>query len=420
MTKHFSNQRREDTRPTSRETSTGHYREERSSRPARPRLSRDAVDRAWENGATRKYADYRPRQNAPMPPTQRQGRPAPAFERSQPPYERQTYGNRQDGRNGYGAPSSSFQNGRYPSSPRPRYPEAGSRRFNEPGQRAPGGQPALSSERWTRNPTPRRDSYRERYRDEQPPRFNRGGFDIPEQRGSYREERPRFDRSERERENFAHGKRSGAPRPRRDSSNPRWQSRPRPGAQREYPRYQGYQEPRRAYPEPYTRATFRPERPYERYGRPGEAQFEGDYEHFETDEYKEQPAPAYEKHITPLPDGRVVKGSRPAQRKQARFWTEVEEEAGNLLPFSPAHSLQHEQATQEAPGPQPKPTKTRKQPASRAHEVKTVQTTRAGKVGPRHAKAKVARKKAGTSDAGGQKSVLRPSQRGFKWPAAGE
>lgn len=425
MTRNFSNQRRDDMRPTPRNTSSGNYRDERSSRPARPRLSRDAVDRAWENGATRRYADYRPRQNASTPPNQRQGRPSPAFERSQPPYERRSYGDR---REGYGAPPSSFQRNPYPQQ-RERRPEAGPRRFNEPGYRAPGNQSGPNGERWTRNPAPRRDDYRERYQDERPPRFNQRA-----ERGDYREryqderpprfnqrapggpepshyraeDRPRpFERSERERENFARGRRPGAPRPGRDTYNPRWQSRP--GAQREY---QSHQEPRREYPE-----TSR-ERPYRPPSRPGEAQFEGDYERFATDDLAERPEQTYEKHVTRLPDGRVIKGSRPWQRKQAQFWTEVEEESNALLPSSSALPDQSEQATppkaQEAPAA--KPARTRKQPASQTRKVKTVKTTRASKAEPRNAKAKAGKKKAG----GPQGPVMRPSQRGFKWPAAGE
>jgi hypothetical protein len=35
--------------------------------------------------------------------------------------------------------------------------------------------------------------------------------------------------------------------------------------------------------------------------------------------------------VTRLPDGRVLKGSRPAQRKNAQFWTEVAEDTEDLL-----------------------------------------------------------------------------------------
>ncbi|HEY3993507.1 MAG TPA: hypothetical protein VGM01_11595, partial [Ktedonobacteraceae bacterium] len=150
-------------RPSSRNASSGRYNEEQSSRPARPRLSRDAVDRAWENGATRNHADYRPRQNAPRPPMQRPGRPTPGFQRGgQPPYERKPYENRQEG---YGSPSN---RGEYRPQ-REQRPEMGQRRFNEPGHRAP-GQPGLNSERWNRDTTPQQGGYRARNQDERPPR----------------------------------------------------------------------------------------------------------------------------------------------------------------------------------------------------------------------------------------------------------
>src|SRR5690242_16580685 len=59
MTRDFSKHRRDDERPSSRNSSSGRYGEERSPRPARPRLNRQAVDRAWENGAPQNHADYR-------------------------------------------------------------------------------------------------------------------------------------------------------------------------------------------------------------------------------------------------------------------------------------------------------------------------------------------------------------------------
>ena len=44
MTRNFSNQRRDGMHPSSRNSASGKYREEQSSRSARPRLSRDAVE----------------------------------------------------------------------------------------------------------------------------------------------------------------------------------------------------------------------------------------------------------------------------------------------------------------------------------------------------------------------------------------
>jgi hypothetical protein len=90
--------------------------------------------------------------------------------------------------------------------------------------------------------------------------------------------------------------------------------------------------------------------------------------------------------VTRLPDGRVVKGSRPAQRKKAQFWTEIASDTDELIqhiPEPPVHD------------------------ADNADETK-------GK--------KVRAKKPRTTPDGGRdkKSAptgLKPSQRGFKWPA---
>ena len=419
MTKDFSNQRRDDMRPSSRNASSGRYREEQSFKPARPRLSRDTVDRAWENGASRNYADYRPRQNAQTPPAQRQGRPSPAFNRSQPPQNRRPYESRQEP---YRASSPAFHSGYQQR--REQSPESGPRRFQEGGQRAPGGRPGFSSERWTRGSAPQQRGYSQQYYDERPPRFRQERPTGPGRPGFRNENGPRsferpgrpergprpFERSDRERENFARGRRSGGPQARRDNSHPRWQSRP--AAQQRYQERSEYPPARRDYP------AFRPESSYD---RPGAAQFEGDYEHFDTyqrEQWGEQPESDYEKHVTRLPDGRVLKGSRPSQRKQARFWTGVEEEATSLIPQSPPTREIQEPVelptTQEEPAAKaPRP---RKRPARAAEKVKTVRTARAGAAEPRAEKDKAGKKKA----RGPQGPLTRPSQRGYKWPTAGQ
>ncbi len=435
MTRNFSNRRRDDMRPTPRTTSSGRYREEQSSRSTRPRLSRDAVDRGWENGATRRYADYRSRPTASTPQNQRQGRPSPRFERSRPSYEQRSYERRggeqrpyERHQEGYRAPSS-FQRG---GPPRERRAEEGPSHFNAPGHRAPGGQPRLNSERWTRNTPPRRESeqgiYRGRYQDERSPRFTRsapGSFEGNDRRAqnprghSFGQSTPRrmndragqgpraFEHSEREREQFAHGRRTGAPRPPRDVHNPRWQSRPATWRDE-----QGYEPP-------HGRPAFRQTRGY---GEPEGAQFEGDYEHFALADEQEPPARTHEPHVTRLPDGRVLKGPRPAQRKAARFWTDVENETQALLSHTPSPPEQEEPmappARQEIPAPQsPRPARPRKQPESQPRKVKMVKTTRASEQKPRDGKAKGGKTKAG---GGPHNPVIYPSQRGYKWPAAGE
>jgi hypothetical protein len=402
MTKHFSNQRRENMRPSSRNASSGRYREEQSFKPGRPRLSRDTVDRAWENGATRTYADYRPRQNAQTPPARRQGRPSPAFNRSESPQNRRPYEPRQQS---YRGQSSDFRGGyqqRYEQSP-----EAGSRHFNQGGQRAPAERPGFNSERWTRNPAPRQREYTGRYQDERPPRFGQDRY-PPARPGARPERGPRsFERVDRERESFARGRRPAGPRAGRDNSNPRWQSRP--AARRTYQTRPEYPPARREYP------ASQQAYPYD---RPEAEQFEGDYERFdsyEQAEWEEQPENRYEKHVTRLPDGRVLKGSRPSQRKQARFWNGVEEETESLMPkITPIQSIQEVPPGQEKPAT--KKPRTRKQAESTAPKVKTVKTTHARDAGPRASKEKVGKDKGRAP----QGPVTRPSQRGYKWPTAGQ
>jgi len=439
--------------PSSRNSASGKYREEQSSRPARPRLSRDAVDRAWENGATRTYADYHPRQNSPTSPAQRQGRPAPAYERSRQPQNRRPY---EPSQQTYGAPHHPSRPGGY--QPRPQS-EEGPRRFERPGYRAPGGQPGLSSERWTRHTTPQQPgNYAEHHENDRPPRFQQENRDNyrstsrpprfqQENRDNYRSTNrpPRFQQDDRDNyrntnrpprfqqenrdtyrsanrpprfqqdgpetyrssnrprsfDRSEQGSRPPARGPHRDNYNPRWQSRP--GPQRDYVQQQ------RDYPAP--RNEYANE-------RPGRAQFEGDYERFsdhERPDTHERPAPAYEPPVTRLPDGRVLKGSRPSQRRQATFWNGVEDQTSELLSNVSTPQEEAEQADpQEQEAPATRPARPKKPGASRVRSVKTVKTTR-----PEGAKPhtdKVARKNA----RGPQKPVTRPSRRGYKWPAAGE
>jgi hypothetical protein len=120
--------------------------------------------------------------------------------------------------------------------------------------------------------------------------------------------------------------------------------------------------------------------------------------------------------VTRLPNGRVLKGSRPSQRKQARFWNEVEEESSSLISHSP-YSEQAENASAPPPqrAPAPRATGPKRGNASEAPRVKRVKTERAEDAKPHSAK--VARKNA---QGARHKNVSRPSRRGYKWPAAGE
>src|SRR6266487_5208701 len=68
MTREYNKQRRDDSRPSFRNRSSNNYGDERAPRPARPRLNREIVDRAWESGAQHAHADYRPRSSNGQPP----------------------------------------------------------------------------------------------------------------------------------------------------------------------------------------------------------------------------------------------------------------------------------------------------------------------------------------------------------------
>src|SRR5207302_84333 len=97
MTKNFDKQPRDDERPYSRNSSSGRNGEERSPRPARPRLNRNAVDRAWENGARQNHADYRAR----SPRSTQHGQPPRDNWRSNQPSDQPSAQNSRDNRKPY-------------------------------------------------------------------------------------------------------------------------------------------------------------------------------------------------------------------------------------------------------------------------------------------------------------------------------
>src|SRR5260221_10287722 len=104
MTRDFNKQRGDDARPSTRNQSSGRYGEERSPRPARPRLNRATVDRGWEAGAQHNHADYRTRsrnnENAGQPPRdygrRNQQSDRPSAQNGRNANGRRPYENRQD------------------------------------------------------------------------------------------------------------------------------------------------------------------------------------------------------------------------------------------------------------------------------------------------------------------------------------
>ncbi|GER86618.1 hypothetical protein KDW_07800 [Dictyobacter vulcani] len=138
-------------------------------------------------------------------------------------------------------------------------------------------------------------------------------------------------------------------------------------------------------------------------------QFEGDYEQFDDSEMPQRPfiqtehgkryprqrsEQGPEKHVTRLPNGRVIKGSRPAQRKNAQFWTDIDDDTEKLV----------EQVTERTPVEDPDAEDSRSTSTNRA--PRRSGTSRGKKVG----------KKAESKKSSGP-SGPKPSQKGFKWPS---
>lgn len=419
MTRDFSKQRRDDMRPSSRNSTSGRYGEERSPRPARPRPNRESADRAWENGAPQNHADYRGNRNnnnrygQPARDSRRRefDQPSAQYSRNRPnnygSHNSRPFDNRQDNyRQSEDAPYGN-SNPRYRSNDYG-VRDSGNPRFNDRRRRDyPDRAGETGSQRGFRDNRRYRDSDN-RYQDRNEDRGN--GYQERER--GHNDRYPReFDRDNRSPRNFNRNNRPYPPRDVRgaNTQNPRWQSRP---------------------PVQRGNAYSRSGQDSQRY-RPQEEQFEGDYERFDTPapsqhprgtgRFQDNPSDRYdqvaneppERTVTRLPDGRVLKGPRPVQRKNAQFWHEIADETEALV--DQVHTLPAEQPAdlpEAAPAKQKKP-KASPQPPTTA----TPRTPR------KRVASTVARgKKAGTRETGTKKAPKarstgpKPSQRGFKWP----
>jgi len=490
-------------RPSSREQSSSRNGDERSPRPARPRLNRETVDRAWESGAPAKHADYRTRSNngnrGPAPRNNwrddrqngqfgqnRQSGQYPT-RNSRPPYGERSedrQGNPRRFDNTTNGPQGYQSNQRPPSRP---FNADRSDRPNRPyGNSRPGSNPPGSGTR---------PEYRERSRPEYRDNAAGGGFQRRDREGYERTDRrdgperyergPRqfernnrsdasnnngrptrppqsFDRDRRAPGNNYRDTRSPRDAETRDSQNPRWQSRP--AAQRD----SGYRQEQNGF--------------QSQTGQPGRERYEGDYERFNGAEDKprfagrpshkydnSKPRSRYEgkkpreevqeRHVTPLPDGRVLKGPRPVQRKNAEFWTGIAQNTDALLdsvkevptPQQEAaneSNVEQAQPTDDNPTVQAQPTDdnstmqaqptddnptvqvlpsddsvvTQEMPANDSLDVQEQTVAEEGtkpiKAKPRNrATTPAARsKKASAKQAKTSGPVPRPSKRGFKWP----
>jgi hypothetical protein len=490
MTRDFNNQRRDDMRPSSREQSSSRNGDERSPRPARPRLNRETVDRAWESGAPTQHADYRTRGNN--------------GNRGQAPRNNWN-GNSQNGQN--------RQGGQYPArNNRPSYGDrpAGPRRFDGPanGNQRPSSRPFdannsnNTNRRYENNrpdsaqaphaphtagPRPEhRDQSRPSYRDQSRPYEPRPSYRDNVQRDGFQRrntnysDRPnssdRSDRFERGARPFDRNNRGdvnqyggrptrsfdrdtratdapgnnyrdtrsprNAERPEtQDTRHPRWQSRP--FAQRE-------SADRREQPERFKGDYERFNNPEEKprfAGRPSHKYDAGKPRRYESNKPKPEKK---ELHVTPLPDGRVLKGPRPVQRKNAEFWTDIAQDTDELLDGvkEVATPNEHVPATQERPttdrvvaqeliahdndATQAASTDdsvvaqallTHDHPVVQEHTVAEEGTLpTAAKPRKRAATAASRSKKASDKQKGTQPKtsghVPQPSRRGFKWPTA--
>jgi hypothetical protein len=299
MTREFNTHRRNNSPLPPHNRPSGRDNETRPpQRPGRHRLSRAEVDRGWESGAQINHADYRPRNgNGQTSHTNRRNYQSTSRPSSSP--------------NASGNYRSQGNQGRSYDNRREGY------QGNQPRDRFAGPGRYSSDERHFRDEPGRYSSDERRFRGERSqPQNSRG-------QNAGRDSRPPREYDRR------------GPRPyERGASKPFNQSRPTRNAQRPARRPQRFTE-----------------------------QFEGDYERFNDDEddiphpsprpsgrpfrgergnrasYEQPPE---ERHVTRLPDGRVLKGPRAVQRRDAEFWTEVAEDTDELLgqvhtPISPRH-----------------------------------------------------------------------------------
>jgi hypothetical protein len=440
MTKDYNKQPHDDTRSSYRGQSPNRAGEERTPRPPRPRLNRATVDRAWETGAPAQHADYRVRSGNGQPSRNGWRKDQPSEHSSaQPgrrPYEanrpNRPYGNQRDfertpnGNVGshprsFDANRERYDNQRPGSNDRPGSPGGFQKRgyqgrgYQSHGNEGQNGHHDFNGQtrdfkRDERSPRSFERKPGNFERDSRPPR----NFDRQARDNAYNGNSPRsFERGEPRRNN-AGDKRPFYPAGQRDAQNPRWQSRP--AARQD---------------------SFSQERP-DVNKREGEL-FEGDYEHFDTTigQHNVKPGRPYkgnkkegktrvepeERHVTRLPDGRVLKGSRPAQRKEAQFWTGIANETEGLIKQVETPETLETLETLEAPVVSETSTTSPEEKATREDAVQS--SPAQGKEKPKalrkprsHAASAIASNKKEKKKAAKPRSTgPKPSQHGYKWPS---
>lgn len=359
MIRNFDSNRRDNTRPSSRGQSSGRYGDSRPPRPARPRLNRETVDRAWENGASRDHADYHPRSvNGRSSPQRR-------------PYERDS-----------NAPSSNNRRSYPQGGGAPRYGNQG-RSDARPSSRPYGD---------------RRDSGNRRFNDNDRPYGNRQershGYASNEQRPYRRYE-----------DNRAPGGRYG-------ENNTRNQ---RPPRRYDDERSSGYRPPRREYDD--RAPSQRPPRRFENDRTPDHRPPRRDYDDRTPD--RQPPRRDYDDRTPRQEYRRPANGKR---RDSEAFQFAEDDSAEDGSAEAELFTGDYEQFNEiSAPSPAKRTAPTRqqrkqhttwsKQPKDKA--MRAEQKPRA-KSGPKPARQKPKRAK------GRPEPATRPWQKGYKWPAPSE
>ena len=421
MTRDFNKPRRDDTRPSFRDRSSTDHGEERSSRPGRTRLNRETVDRAWESGAQHTHADYRPRStNGQTPRNNWHNNQQPSghsssqnshggsrpYNNRQEPYrdnsrnfERtsdDSYGPRNPRARSFGPNTTGRQdyNNSRPGEQRP-YGNArpGEQRpygNSRPGEQRPYGNSRPGEQR-PHGPAPRQDYQRDNGR----PGGQNNRFQGQDRGRDNR--RPDFERNERR----GPGQYSQHSNP--DTRNPRWQSRT--WTRQASPEEQQEHSSRASYNEQF-------EGDYERFNNKESSPGQRDTSHRgsrpENPSFRNKPrreheeeSPAQERHVTRLSDGRVIKGPRPIQRQEARFWTEVNNDTETLVgQVQPEEKVVNGTPDDQVDG-----------------VVSDTADKPAKKPRARSASATVRSRKAATAPKEKTRGVKpKPSQRGFQWP----
>jgi hypothetical protein len=402
MTRDFNNQRREDPQSDSRGSSSRRFEEERPSRPARPRLSRDIVDRAWENGARQNHADYRTRNDSNNHPPRDNRRPDQHTNR----YSAQTSSN---GRKPYGNRQDNYRSGEHSprrnNGPRPRTFESSMRTFddqyyNQYERRGYSKQPYQDDNRQGIGGNPQRPNSRtqyqgrDQYRGPQRREFDRNTSSPRNFEHDQRQARG-YDRDTRQPRSYDRDKRSSRNASGPDTHNPRWQSRP----ERRQNNYSN-----RSHE-------------YTRYGAEQEL-FEGDYEHFDksnpahphTHQTKAEisaPQQPQERNTTRLPDGRVLKGTPDEQHRNAEFWIEIAQESDELV--KQVESSHTQEAPTKHSADLPTAASTKRKPNPRTHTASDSMRER-----------KTTKARVRQSTPKPRSTGPKPSQRGYKWPTPEE